>query len=70
MKFGKLIVFGIVILGLSACNKDAEAHVSSISHSHGDKVAHVSSTPHSHGDRVAVKDKKDKKDSKTKSSED
>ena len=60
MKFGKLIIFGIVILGLSACNKEAEAHVSGSPHSHDDKVAHTSSAPHSHDDKVAIKDKKAK----------
>jgi hypothetical protein len=58
MKIGKLIVFGIVILGLSACNKDAVAHTTGAPHSHGNEVAHITGAPHSHGDRVAVKDKK------------
>ena len=61
MKFGKLIVFGIIILGLSACDsKDAEAHVTSAPHSHGDKVAHTTGAPHSHGDEVAVKGSKNR----------
>jgi hypothetical protein len=81
MKIGKIIIFGIVILGLSACNKNAEAHVSSLPHSHDDKVAHVSSLPHSHDDKFthttgasnSQDDKvlvKDRKDNKTKNSKD
>lgn len=67
MKLGNILLFGIVVLALAACNsKEADAHGFSFPHSHGNAdVAHVSGSTHTHDDQVSTNDS-GTKDSKKK----